>query len=205
MRLTVRALSVICVLVVLAACSSYEPKAAPSPKAGTIAIVLGREIPKEDSEKLDGIIFGALREKFVKDNKIEATDAEVDAFIVKFNELKDSAPLPMPTDGVPEAEVRAAEREIAEGMVTTFKINKAFYEKYGGRVIFQQFGPEPVDAYRDFLKEQERAGNFEILDKQYEAEFWDYFVNDSSHSFLFAEEGTKAMTTPWWSSETPVP
>lgn len=189
-------------LIALTACSSEEPKAAPTPKAATIAVVLGREIPKEDSEKLDGIIFGALRERFVKDNKIKATAAEVDAFIVKFNELADSAPIPMPPNEVPEAEARAAEREIAEGMVTTFKVNQAFYQRYGGRVIFQQFGPEPVDAYHKFLREQERKGAFEILDKQYEDEFWDYFVNDSSHDFLSAEEGAEAMTTPWWLRET---
>lgn len=190
-------------LVVLAACSSGELKTAPTPKPGTIAVVLGREIPQEDSEEIDGIIFGALREKFVKDNKIEAAQAEIDAFIVKFNELSESLPMPLPTDEVPEAEMRAAEREIAQQMVTTFKINQAFYERYGGRVIFQQFGPEPVDAYRDFLKEQQDEGAFEILDKQYEDQFWDYFINDSSHSFLSAEAGDKAMTTPWWEAETP--
>jgi hypothetical protein len=198
-----KAVSLTALLVVLAACASQEPKAAPSPKPGTIAVVLGKEIPKKDAEKLDGIIFGALREKFVKDNKIEATPAEVDAFVAKFNELSESAPIPLPTGEVPEAQMRAIERDLAQGMVTTWKVNKAFYDQYGGRVIFQQFGPEPVDAYRDFLKEQEREGAFEILDPQYEVEFWDYFVNDSSHSFLSAEKGKEAMTTPWWLMETP--
>ncbi len=202
MRLIGRAFSVVLVMAVLASCGSAEPEAAPSPKADTIAVVLGHDIPKEDADRLDGIIFGALREKFVADNRITATDAEVDGFIVKFNQLQESLPMPIPSDGVPEADMRAAEREVAQGMVTSFKINQAFYEQYGGRVIFQQFGPEPVDAYRDFLKEQEREGNFEILDKQYEDEFWDYFVNDSSHSFLSAEEGAEAMTTPWWLRET---
>jgi hypothetical protein len=68
-------------------------------------------------------------------------------------------------------------------------------------VIFQQFGDEPVDAYRDFLREKEAEGAFEILDKQYEAEFWDYFVNDGSHSFISEEAGKEAMTTPWWLAE----
>jgi hypothetical protein len=197
-----KAVSLTALLVVLAACASQEPKAAPSPKPGTIAVVLGKEIPKKDADKLDGIIFGALRDRFVKENKIVATPAEVDAFVARFNELSKSLPVPLPTE-IPEEEMRAANLEVAKSFVTTWKVNKAFYDQYGGRVIFQQFGPEPVDAYRDFLKEQEREGAFEILDPQYEDEFWDNFVNDSSHSFLSAEEGKEAMTTPWWLMETP--
>lgn len=189
-------------LFVLVACSSDQPKPKNSPKAATVAVVLGKEIPKEDAENLDGIIFGALREKFAKDNKIEPTQAELDAFVAKSEELDDSRPVPLPTE-FSEEEMNTARRDLAVGFVTTWKVNKAFYDQYGGRVIFQQFGPEPVDAYRDFLEEQEREGAFEIIDKQYEDDFWDYFVNDSSHMFLSAEEGARAMTTPWWAMETP--
>jgi len=92
-------------------------------------------------------------------------------------------------------------RRIAEPFVSRWKINQALYRKYGGRVIFQQAGMEPLDAYRDLLKEQEKAGAFQILDKQYEVPFWRNFTTDSMHSFLSSEEGAKAMTTPWWLME----
>ncbi|MEX2551903.1 MAG: hypothetical protein WD627_02725 [Actinomycetota bacterium] len=157
----------------------------------------------KEADKLDGLIFGTLRDRFAKDNKIEPTEAELDAFIAKFNKLSESAPEIPELDEIPEGELRAPERQTAVSFVTTWKINKSLYDKYGGRVIFQQFGPEPVDAYRDFLREQERKGAFEILDKKYEASFWYYFTNDGSHSFYSEEEGARIMSTPWWLMETP--
>lgn len=62
-------------------------------------------------------------------------------------------------------------RNIAQHFVKTWKINKSLYEKYGGRLIFQQAGIEPLDAYRQFLKEQEKKKAFQILNKDYEASF----------------------------------
>ena len=52
------------------------------------------------------------------------------------------------------------ETRSAMSFVRSWKINQALYRKYGGRVAFQQAGAEPVDAYRDFLKEQETKGQF---------------------------------------------
>ncbi len=89
-------------------------------------------------------------------------------------------------------------RPIAQSVVRGWKINKALYAKYGGRVIFQQAGAEPLDAYRDFLKEQEKKGAFQILDKKCEASFWRYFTNDAMHTFYSKDGGAKFINTPWW-------
>lgn len=102
-----------------------------------------------------------------------------------------------------EEEMRPMKRQMAQQFVKRWKINKSLYEKYGGRVIFQQAGVEPIDAYRDFLREQEKKGAFQILDPQAEAEFWPYFTNDAMHTFLSEEEGKKFITTPWWMIEEP--
>jgi len=101
-------------------------------------------------------------------------------------------------------EIRPMMRESAKWWVGRWKVNKALYAKYGGRVIFQQGGPEPVDAYRDFLKEQEKNGAFKILDKQYEAPFWRYFINDAMHVFCSPGDEVKIMETPWWLMEKPL-
>jgi hypothetical protein len=62
---------------------------------------------------------------------------------------------------------------------------------------------EPLDAYRDFLEEQEKKGRFQILDKNDEDGFWQYFTNDATHRFYNDEEGAKFMNTPWWMSDQP--
>jgi hypothetical protein len=90
----------------------------------------------------------------------------------------------------------------AQTMIRGWKTNKSLFEKYGGRVIFQQAGPEPLDAYRDFLKEQQAAGNFEIKDKETAALFWNYFTNDKMHTFYKdPNEAKKFMKTPFWLME----
>lgn len=88
--------------------------------------------------------------------------------------------------------------DIAKEFIKSWKINQALYAKYGGRVIFQQAGPEPLDAYKGFLKEHEAKGDFVISDPKLKEMFWDYFVNDSIHTFLPEEEAKRAMTTSWW-------
>jgi len=104
------------------------------------------------------------------------------------------------TEGV-KKQLRAMERQNARQYVRSWKINKALYAKYGGRVIFQQAGVEPLDAYRDFLREQEKNRAFQILDKKYEASFWRYFTNDAMHTFYPKDDGAKFINTPWWMME----
>lgn len=99
---------------------------------------------------------------------------------------------------------RAIQQGPARYWVTSWKINKSLYQKYGGRIIFQQAGPEPLDAYREFLKEQERKKAFQIFGKEHEASFWKYFTNDAMHTFYPKKDGAKLMNTPWWLLDKPI-
>lgn len=87
--------------------------------------------------------------------------------------------------------------------IKSWKINKSLYQKYGGRIIFQQAGPEPLDAYREFLKEQEKKKAFQIFGKEHEDSFWKYFINDAMHTFYPKKDGAKLMNTPWWLLDKP--
>lgn len=98
---------------------------------------------------------------------------------------------------------RKAEEEVARQVVRMWKLNQALFRQYGGRVIFQQAGMEPLDAYRDFLREQEKKGAFKILDQTLVADFWKYFVDEKMHRFVPKEEGAKYMEKPWWLMEKP--
>jgi hypothetical protein len=109
------------------------------------------------------------------------------------------------SDAEDSAESREARRVIASAFIRQWKINQALYQHYGGRIIYQQGGPEPLDAYRAFLEERQRQGAFKILDKALEQPFWEYYVNDSRHSFYppGSEEEARAFTTPWWLMDEP--
>ncbi|MBI5195495.1 MAG: hypothetical protein HZA10_04140 [Nitrospirae bacterium] len=212
----------------------------------TIAVVLGKPIAVKDKDKLNGLIFGALLEKYAKGNKIEPTEAELDVFMQRTDELEKRNQAKFEKDRKKAAEelksgaltekeqkektaylqnlesilkttkemaergkgmeeqMKAIKRNMARHFVKTWKINKSLYEKYGGRIIFQQAGVEPLDAYRKFLKEQEKKGNFKILNKEYEPSFWRYFTNDAMHTFISKDDGAKLMGTPWWLMEKPI-
>lgn len=88
---------------------------------------------------------------------------------------------------------------VATVTVTAWKFNKALYQKYGGRVIFQQAGWEPVDAYKMFLEEHQQAKSFEAVDPDFPNLFqkmFDYFKMD--HTYMDAENADKYFAKPWW-------
>lgn len=116
--------------------------------------------------------------------------------------LKSTREMKEQTRGM-EEEIRRMERRMARHFVQAWKINKALFARYGGRVIFQQAGPEPLDAYRDFLREHEAKKSFQLLDARYEAGFWRYFTNDAMHTFYSDAEGARSINTPWWMMDEP--
>jgi len=99
----------------------------------------------------------------------------------------------------PEAALKD-KQVVAKAFIEQWMINKALYQQYGGRIIFQQSGPEPLDAMRDYLKEQQQKGAFRILEKSFEAPFWEYLVTDSKHSFFKqgSADEKQAFDKPWW-------
>jgi hypothetical protein len=161
----------------------------------------------EEKEKLIQVNFEADRERLRKelkssslsdrDRKAKESELQtIESILKSTREMKEQ------TKGM-EEQMRQMKRQMAQQFVRSWKINKALHAQYGGRVIFQQAGVEPLDAYRDFLREQEKKGAFQILDKQYEAGFWKYFTNEAMHNFYKKEDSAKAFDTPWWMMEEP--
>jgi len=101
----------------------------------------------------------------------------------------------------PDPRETEAREQIAAAFILQWKINRALYRQYGGRIIFQQGGPEPLDAYRNFLREKQARGDFTILNKGLEAVFWRYYVTDDIHSFYprGSAEEAQALSAPPWS------
>jgi len=65
-------------------------------------------------------------------------------------------------------ELTASERTVAKMFVSAWKFNQGLYRKYGGRVVFQQAGLEPIDAKKAFMKELVTSGAYKIVDPAYE-------------------------------------
>lgn len=161
----------------------------------------------DENEKQHQAEFKRDRDKLQKELKSSSLSAQerkekesqlqtIESILNSTREMKEQ------TKGMDE-QMRPMKRQMAQQFVQSWKINKAMYGKYGGRVIFQQAGFEPLDAYRDFLKEQEKNGAFKIIDKKYEAGFWHYFTNDAMHIFCKKEDEAKSINTPWWMMDKP--
>ncbi len=93
---------------------------------------------------------------------------------------------------------RSAER-VARITVRRWNVNKALYEKYGGRVIFQQAGYEPVDAYRALIGEVQERNAVKILDPSFPAPFADMIKYlDIPHQYMPKVEADRYFKKPWW-------
>ena len=223
--------------------AQQDEKDSPASKTKVLAVVLGQEVAADEKERLSGLIFGQLLERFAKENKIEPSEKELDQFVVRLNEVRrqqsrkwraeraklrkelqdaslsdkerrsrkaflsdlesilkeeESRPYLTPEQ---EEQNRRSQRETARMFVGSWKINQALFKKYGGRVIFQQAGPEPLDAYHKFLQEHEQKGSFKILDPEAAKSFWKYFVDENMHTFASAGSESGLINTPWWQKE----
>lgn len=164
--------------------------------------VLGTSVHTQDAEELRYVVLQKLTNRFAQQNGIEVTQAEREDYVRHLKEaLKDDPNFKdAPVEDSPED--AAARLEIAGAFIMQWKINRALYQQYGGRVIFQQGGPEPLDAYRKFLEESQAKGAFRIVNPELEAGFWRYYRDESIHSFYppGSADEREALATPWWES-----
>ena len=95
-------------------------------------------------------------------------------------------------------EHRRIEVDIARRFIQSWKINKFLYERYGGRIVFYQGGPEPIDAYYEELKTLASDGELKIHNSLLEQEFWKYYADRSRHIAMPRDDGEKLLKKPWW-------
>jgi hypothetical protein len=194
--------------VLIAEFASYKdgkPVPAPvygDPKLPLAGEALGTAIHTQDAEELLYVVLQKLTNRYAAEKGIDVTDEEKAAYVahmraVLSKERNFSGPLPGSEES---AEDKAARAEIAAAFIRQWKINGALYKQYGGRIIFQQGGPEPLDAYRRFLEESAARGDFRIANPDLEAAFWRYYRDDSIHQFFKqgSPEEAKAFADPPW-------
>jgi hypothetical protein len=197
-----------------------EPVAAETPPAGAYGDptspvageVLGTVIHTQDAEELRYVILKQLTDQYAHEKGVSVTQAETDtyvanqqAFMAKDRVRRQANGEASPAESTVETqdesdEDKAARQEIAVAFILQWKVNRALYQQYGGRIGYQQGGPEPLDAYRAFLEERQARGEFKILNKQLEAAFWHYYRTDDIHEFYprGSPEEAQAFSVPPW-------
>ena len=174
----------------------------PAPEAEPVAIVLGRAIRTVDPAAVQDAVLSTLFSQYAEAHQLSAAEAEIDVFVRTLQRGMEADGLTAADDLSPEEMLEASrmQRDFARAIIQQWKVNRALYDQYGGRIIYQQLGPEPLDAYREFLEDKRREGAFEIRDPEIATAFWRYFTDESIHSFYQPgdQAGAKALRTPPW-------
>jgi hypothetical protein len=168
-----------------------------------VARVMGEKIRVQDPQKAQSLVLTRLFDDYAEKNGLAATQEEVSAYLADMDRrLKED--LGDEYEGLDDlsaeeaAEVRRMRSAMAASIIRQWKINRSLYQEYGGRVIYQQLGPEPLDAYREYLEARQQAGDFEFLDEEAGRVFWDYFTNERRHSFMDDAGAKQAFArAPW--------
>ncbi len=175
----------------------------PAEAAPLAATVLGEEVRTADAAEMQQTIITRLFDQYAREHGIEATESEISEYVENLQRaMAADENLSAEDDLTPEeaTEVSAMRRDMARSIIRQWKLNRALYGQYRGRIIYQQLGPEPLDAYRQFFEERQQAGAFTIHELALADEFWRYFTDESMHTFMErgADGEAKAFKVPPW-------
>jgi heat shock protein HslJ len=173
------------------------------PLPAVAATVFGEEIRTEDASEMQDRVLTLLFDRYAAEHGLTAEESEIDAFVESMKRgMAESGLTAGEDDLTPEeaAQLDTMRRQMGRGMIRQWKINKLLYEQYGGRIIYQQLGPEPLDAYRAYLEERKAAGDFTIENPELADAFWRYYRDESIHDFMAAgsEDEARAFAVPPW-------
>ena len=179
--------------------TKVEFKPMPLPLAAT---VLGEEVRTDDAGEMQRMVLKRLFDRYAEEHGIAVTDGEIDAYVESMGRGMRARGLTAEDNLTPEeaAQAERMRRDMGRSMIHQWKLNRALYRQYGGRIIFQQLGPEPLDAFRRYLQERQASGDFTIHRRDFEDEFWRYFTDDAKHDFMEpgSKEEAEAFQTPFW-------
>lgn len=97
-----------------------------------------------------------------------------------------------------DSNAKAAPQEIKRNAsrqwITWFKVYKAVYERYGGKVAATAFGLYPIEARRKLIEEYIAAGDIRFVDADFELQFWKSYEKGGR----FFVEKKQVDFTPYW-------
>ncbi len=177
----------------------FEPVDGPETVTAT---VLGEDLRITDATEMQAAILTRLFDRYAAEQDIEAKRDEIDTQVERLQaETRELAPGAEDDLTTEEAStLETMRRDMVAAMIRQWKINKSLYQSHGGRIVYQQFGPEPLDAYRRFLEQRRDAGDFVIRDPDLAVGFWRYFTDETMHDFMEpgGEAERNAFANPPW-------
>lgn len=94
-------------------------------------------------------------------------------------------------------------RQMMLQVAQNWKVQRSLYRKHGGRVLVSSFGFHvAIDAQKQFLREEERRGSFEIFDPALRQAFWTAVADESwADGVASGRSAEDVFSTPPWEVE----
>lgn len=157
-----------------------------------------KEILKQvEKIRLSQLIFDSAYSNILGENSYKPTEQEVQSFLKALPESKVMIDIKskMTTDQLKIADENR--NKMAHQIVRGWKINKRLYEKYGGRIAYQQAGLESVDAYFKFINELVQSKKIEIVTSEF-GSILTSTINLENQKFMGDKDAKRAFDVPWW-------
>jgi TPR repeat protein len=92
-----------------------------------------------------------------------------------------------------------AEKIVWASIMKKWKIDKALFDYYGGRVISQQAGLEPIDAYKQFILDRLDKQEVVIIDNEFSGIYANLLdTAERGHAYLNADQIKDGFAKPFW-------
>ena len=181
---------------------------APLPAVEATATVGPLALVTDDLDTLRGVVLARLLDDYAQRNGISASEAEIDSHLARMQrrlreELGDDYDSGASLNTDERVEVERMRRAMARSIIRSWKVNAALHREYGGRIIYQQLGPEPLDAYLALLEAAQASGQFHINRAELEAPFWTFFRDEQRHDFMppGGEDEARSFAIPPWAGQ----
>jgi len=146
-------------------------------QAPVVAVVYGKQLlardlgePEARCAALQERVWTAVFADYVKRRGLEPGKKEIEtcakASDAKLRRAWDPKDGPMPAG----LDLKGTAERLRE-----WRRDVALYREHGGRMIFQQHGLEPIDAWRKLLESAEAKGDFTVTDPKLRACVYEYF------------------------------
>lgn len=150
--------------------------------------------------RLSQLIFDNAYSNILGENSYKPTEQEIQSFLKALPESKVMKEI---KSKMPADQLKAAEENryrMAQKIVRSWKINKRLYEKYGGRIAYQQAGLESVDAYLMFVNEVVKNGKVEIIASEFRS-ILTPTIALGNQKFMNDADAKRAFDEPWWNKK----
>lgn len=154
---------------------------------------------KSEKRLMETAIWFPLRQAYIREYRITATEDEILDALAGLNGLSANmtGKRQIAERQQESAKLDSFMRNVGYQLVTNWKFDKAVYERFGGRIFYEeseQIG-FPLESYKRLLVEKEKTMGLQFHDEGIRNSFYEYFTKPKDETKLLP---AKHYAKPFW-------